>query len=141
MREAPSAVVVVAEDDDELRALLCDAVAARGWRVVELEDVAELDDYVAFIVRHGAPQGLPDAVLTDVRMPGGSGLDVIARARSAGVHCPFVVLTAFPGPDIEARVRTLGSTWLVGKPAPLKLVCDTVALALAKREAPVRAEA
>jgi DNA-binding response OmpR family regulator len=141
MQQAPSAVVVVAEDDDELRALLCDAVTARGWRAVELEDVSELDDYVAFVVRHGAPHGLPDAVLTDIRMPGGSGLDAIARAREAGVTCPFVVLTAFPGPDIEARVRGLGATFLVGKPAPLKQVCDAVALALAhsKRESPVPA--
>lgn len=116
---APSIVIAVAEDDDELRWLLCDAFAKRGWRVVELEDTSELDDYFEFVERHGAPPGLPDVVLTDLRMPGGSGLDALSRARAQGVTCPFVVLTAFPEWEVESRILRLGNATMISKPAKL----------------------
>ncbi|MFT3711387.1 MAG: response regulator [Archangium sp.] len=117
-------MLAIAEDDDELRFLLCDAFERRGWRVVELEDTSELDDYFEFVERHGAPQGLPDAVLTDLRMPGGSGLDALARARANGVTCPFVVLSAFPDWEVEKRVVALGNAVLLSKPAKLNDVAD-----------------
>ena len=111
-------------------ATLCDAFAKRGWRVVELEDTSELDDYLEFVERHGAPPGLPDAVLADVRMPGGSGLDALSRARAHGVTCPFIVLTAFPEWERERRVLRLGGTVLLSKPAKLADVAAAIERAI-----------
>jgi DNA-binding response OmpR family regulator len=121
---APDIVLAIAEDDDELRFLLCDAFHKRGWRVVEIEDTSELDDYFEFVERHGAPRGLPDAVLTDLRMPGGSGLDALSRARAKGVVCPFVVLSAYPDWEVEKRVLALGNAVLISKPAKLNDVAE-----------------
>lgn len=119
-------LVVVAEDDDDLRWCLIDALSKLDVRVVELEDSFELDDFFRFAERLGLPKGLPDVVVTDVRMPGGSGLDALRRARAEGVRCPFVVLTGFPGAEMEALVASLGDAVLVGKPAPMPLVVKTV---------------
>lgn len=125
-KPADLVVIAVAEDDDELRWLLCDAFQKRGWRVIELEDTSELDDYFEFVERHGAPPGLPDVVLSDLRMPGGSGLDALARARANGVTCPFVVLTAFPEWEVESRILKLGNATMVSKPAKLADVAKVI---------------
>ncbi|CAI6086976.1 response regulator [Cohnella sp. JJ-181] len=48
--------------------------------------------------RQGAEMCLalrPDAVLADIRMPGRSGLDMLADAREAGLTCRFVLLTGY----------------------------------------------
>jgi CheY-like chemotaxis protein len=113
------AVVVVAEDDDDLRELLVGALASPELRVVELEDGGELRDYVAFLERHGAPPRLPDVIVTDLRMPGASGLDVIAWARTLGVRCPVIVLTAFPDASVHARAAGLGGVTVLEKPIEL----------------------
>lgn len=130
MGKAP-AMVVVAEDDDELRELVVRSLRRDGLRIVELEDGAELLDYVNFIGRFGNPVGLPDLILTDVVMPGASGLDVIAMARARGVSCPFVVLTAFADSAIERSAQALGNTTVLSKPQKLDALRAVVRARLA----------
>lgn len=119
--------IVVAEDDDELRWCLAESMTRLGWRVLELEDAFELEDYLGFVKRMGNPDGLPDAILSDVRMPGGSGLDVLLRARALGFAGPIVVLTAFPSQELGRSVENLGNARLIGKPAPMREVTSVIA--------------
>jgi two-component system cell cycle response regulator CpdR len=134
MGKAP-AMVVVAEDDDELRELLVWSLRRDGLRIIELEDGAELLDYVNFIGRFGNPVGLPDLILTDVMMPGASGLDVIALARARGVSCPFVVLTAFADGAVERSAEALGNTTVLSKPQDLDVLREVVRARLAGESA------
>lgn len=114
--------IVVAEDDDRLRWCLAESMTRLGWRVLELEDAFELEDYLRFVQRMGNPEGLPDLLLSDVRMPGGSGLELLQRARATGFVRPVVVLTAFPSPELARGVAELGEARLVGKPASMREV-------------------
>ena len=119
-------MVLVAEDDDELRELLVWALRRDGADVVELEDGDELLDFLDFIARFQNPRGLPDLILTDVRMPGCSGLDMIALALARGVSCPFVVLTGYADERVRTKAEAIGNTTVLSKPQDLDVICDLI---------------
>lgn len=59
-----------------------------------------------------------DLVISDLRLPGISGLELIERAHqlSPGIHS--VLITAFGSPQVEARARLLTDAYL---PKPFRL--------------------
>ena len=126
-------IVVVAEDDDELRELLVDALTDEHRKLVEVEDGSELLDYLEFVERLGVQGYLPDLILTDMRMPGADVLEVVTWARSRGVSCPFVILTGFADEQLRAAAARLGGTVILNKPQSLEAIQTAARVALARR--------
>jgi CheY-like chemotaxis protein len=80
--------VLLAEDDDALRAELSRVLADDGAIVAEARDGLEAADRLA-------NDGPFDAIVTDVRMPGKTGLEVLRELRAKGVRTPAIVMTGF----------------------------------------------
>jgi DNA-binding response OmpR family regulator len=95
--------ILVIDDDRHVRTLLCDLLEAWGYEPDAAADGREG-------LRRFEP-GRYDAVLTDLGMPGLSGLEVVAgvRRRDAGVG--VIMFTAFTG-DLDSEGRRLGFTVL-----------------------------
>ncbi len=126
--------ILVAEDDDAFRLLLMTTLREAGHGAVELEDGAELEDYLALTYSQVLPT--PDLILTDLRMPGANGLEVIRRARSNGLKCPIVLLTAFPAPDLFEQADQIGQVTVLGKPIDLEQITACVNDLVARARAP-----
>ncbi len=123
MSEARAPRVLVVDDDEHVRAVLCDALAHWGCHV---DSAASLLQALALFAH-----GDYDLVLTDFRMPGGDGLDLIAGVRHADPSIGVIMLTA-SSIDLDAQSRQLEFT-VLRKPlhfAELKLA---VGQALARR--------
>jgi DNA-binding NtrC family response regulator len=74
-----------------------------------------------------------DVVLTDVRMPGASGFDVLAAAKRSGSEASVVMMTGFASvPDAVDAMRQ-GAFDYVSKPLQADDVCLVVARALEHR--------
>lgn len=110
--------VMVAEDDRGLRGLLVLTLQREGFDVVEAADgVGALR--VALETAQTADQlGSFDLIVSDVRMPGKSGLDVLVTLREAGLRVPVILITAFPDRDVCEQAVQWGAQ-ILDKPFEL----------------------
>src|SRR5579885_1431241 len=83
---ARPAVILLVEDDQAMRSLLCDELWDMGWRIVEAADGHEALQRLS--------GDLPDLIITDLRMPAG-GLDYVQRLRVVAPRVPIILMTAF----------------------------------------------
>jgi DNA-binding NtrC family response regulator len=110
--------VILAEDDDDMRNLVARVLRDEGFEVSAARDGVELLDRIAdrLISRNG--QGL-DLIVTDVRMPGVGGLEVLAGIRQHDWSIPVILMTAFGDADLHAEAARLGALAVVDKPIDL----------------------
>jgi DNA-binding response OmpR family regulator len=106
--------VLLAEDDDAMRWLLSARLREAGHDVVEAADGYALRGCLDEAAR-GETLGW-DVVLSDVDMPGPSGLDVLARLGCAHWNTPFVVMTGRATAEVRATARVLGAVAVLEKP-------------------------
>ena len=123
MSEARAPRVLVVDDDEHVRAVLCDALAHWGCHV---DSAASLLQALALFAH-----GDYDLVLTDFRMPGGDGLDLIAGVRHADPSIGVIMLTA-SSIDLDAQSRQLEFT-VLRKPLHFDELKLAVGQALARR--------
>ncbi|MCA9673462.1 MAG: sigma-54-dependent Fis family transcriptional regulator, partial [Myxococcales bacterium] len=103
--------VLIVDDHVEMARLVADHFGELGW------DCQVVDGGAAAIAALGA--ALPDLVVTDLRMAGVDGLDVLAAARAADAELPVIVMTAFGGIDSAIEAMRRGAWHYVTKPVRL----------------------
>lgn len=119
----PSLRVLVAEDDQEMNAVLCEALSADGHTVLAVRTGT---DALAALL-NSAGRVLPDVVVTDVRMPGLTGLDLLRAMRRAGLRIPVIVITAFGHETIHREAFALGASAVLDKPFDLDELREVIA--------------
>ncbi len=122
--------VALAEDDDEQRWALEQALTGEGFEVLSFEDGAELLDF--FEISGGRAA---DVIIADLNMPGRSGLEGLEAARSKGIAAPIFVVTGDSSPEVRARVAQLGNALYLQKPVdPARLAQAIYRVASLARE-------
>lgn len=99
--------IVVAEDDDEMRRVLVQSLRHDGYQVEEAEDG---DDLLARLMLPESDAGEPfDLIVSDVRMPGIGGIDLLETFRSTEDATPVILMTAFADDVTRLRAEQLGA--------------------------------
>jgi DNA-binding response OmpR family regulator len=109
-QESKQAVVLIAEDDREMRSLLCDELFDLG---VSIREAADGDEALRSVL-----DTRPTLILTDLRMPAG-GLDYISRLRTFAPGVPIVLLTSFGDSKTKADALAIGVEAYFDKPVRL----------------------
>lgn len=103
--------ILLAEDDAELRALLASSLSSPG-RVVE-----SVNDGLAALERVLDPAKPPiDVIVTDIRMPRMTGVDMLGRLREEKCAVPVVLMTGFGQSCNAAEMEQLGASRIFEKP-------------------------
>ena len=100
--------VLVIDDDDGVRESMAGMLRSAGYTVVVAaggQEGFELAQGDAF-----------DAILSDMRMPGLSGLDVLRKLRDVHVDAAFIIMTGFGTVDTAVEAMKLGAVDFVQKP-------------------------
>lgn len=103
--------LLLVEDKNELRAMLRKALERAGYAVDEAPDGS------AAIQRLKARRY--QLVVTDLKMPGASGLDVLRESKQADATIPVILLTAFGSVEEAVTAMKEGAFDFVQKPVDL----------------------
>jgi two-component system, LuxR family, response regulator FixJ len=116
--------VFVVDDDEGARKSVCALVESMGLRAeafVSGEDF--LDHYC---------QDQPGCLVTDLRMPDISGLELQEELTKRGVSLPVIVLTAYARTAITVRALKIGAVSVLDKPYMDDDLWDAIRMALAR---------
>jgi CheY-like chemotaxis protein len=106
--------VLVAEDDPEMRRVLVRLFRREGLVVSEAQDGLELEEIATEMLRdEGAA---PELVVTDVRMPGRSGIEALRALRATLQHSAILVITAFGDEATHREAAAVGAARVLDKP-------------------------
>ena len=120
--------VLLADDDDEMRRLLADALRLDGHDVVEARDGTGLLSLVGSTTlptSAGRPAGV---IVSDIRMPGVTGLEVLRLVRERDPLMPMVLITGFGDAETRAEAHRLGADVVLDKPVDLYHLLEVVRL-------------
>jgi CheY-like chemotaxis protein len=123
--------VLVAEDDREMRRLVVEALRKDGHDVIEASDGGRLLVRLAEVFDRDPTMAAVDVIVSDVRMPVCSGLDLLERMFEARWRVPCILMTAFGDDEIRARAERVGAL-LLDKPLRLDELREAV-VRLARR--------
>jgi CheY-like chemotaxis protein len=109
-------LVLLAEDDAAFRRLIASVLAGEGYEVVEAADGLALLAHIESILTVRRERADSFLVVADIRMPGLTGLDVLAILRCANRTTPVILITAFGDEATHAEGRELGAAAVLDKP-------------------------
>jgi CheY-like chemotaxis protein len=114
------ACVLVAEDDPDLRELLCDMLQLAGFRAVPASDGTEVLDLVV--------RERPALILLDVLMPTMDGYTTLARLQGdlTTRDIPAIMLTGRVEPIYRTLSAGLGAVAHLTKPVSARALTDTI---------------
>ncbi|MCU1280536.1 MAG: putative two-component response regulator [bacterium] len=124
--------VLLAEDDAAMRELIARALRRDGFEVTEARNGYETLERLAYgLLRER--QLWFDLVISDVRMPGYDGLNILASIKELPRYVPVILITAFGSAASHAAATRLGVFAMLDKPFDLDDLMTVVRSATIQR--------
>ncbi|KLK89654.1 hypothetical protein AA309_30155 [Microvirga vignae] len=121
-------VIAVVDDEEAIRDALSDLLQVMGY------SCQAFDRAKAFLAAD-AP-GRFDCLITDIRMPGISGLELLQLLKATGSTMPVIVVTSLNDPSIRSRALESGAHAYLTKPVTDDVLLQSLKTALPGREIP-----
>ena len=129
----PAARVVVVEDNPAVRVGIRDSLRDEGYAVKACGNGTDGLEQ--------ATRWLPDIVITDIRLPGMGGLELLSALREQGADCDVLVMTAYGSVETAVEALKLGAHDYLTKPFPMEKLLHSVAHLLRTRHLSLRHDA
>lgn len=124
--------ILLAEDDYEMRTLLAHRLRREKFKVECCEDGFELLLHIDPFPGE-SPDPPYDLIISDIRMPGFTGLEVLDFIRANGGSPPTILITAFGDDETHREAERLGVAAVMDKPFELDDLVDVVHRALSEK--------
>ncbi len=115
--------MMIIEDDEGMRSLLKDFFEEEGFEAVSVDNGTEA-------LRILSKEDHFDLIITDFRMRGLTGLDILPRIKRLKPKTPVIVITAYGGDEVRRRSLERGATDYLEKPIQLsklrRLIRETI---------------
>jgi two-component system response regulator PilR (NtrC family) len=125
---APAPRLLVVDDEPDLRTLYELTLMREGYHVESAGSVEEAWQILG--------EAHFDLLITDMRLPDGTGMDLLARLESAGRPEKAIVITAYGSPENAVEALKAGAYDYLTKPVDLRQFRTVVASALGRVPAP-----
>ena len=114
LKRAPRILLI--EDDDDLRGALALALTGDGHEVLEARTGRDALEGIAGAMALEQNPCPPDAIVTDVGLPGVSGLTIVSGLRALGWRTPVIVITGQEPTKTRAAAERAGADFVLTKP-------------------------
>jgi FixJ family two-component response regulator len=114
--------IVVVDDDKAVGLATRELLRSAGYPAVVFTSAEEF--LRSEILHHTA------CLITDVKMPGMTGLELQAHLVRAGFRFPVILMTSFPDEDVRAQVMAAGAHSYVKKPLQVQAFMDCLEAAV-----------
>jgi len=118
--------VLVVDDEQNMRIAMFEAIKRGGHEVA----VAENGRMALDIIQKNPP----DLVITDIRMPEMSGIELLRKIKELRPELPVVIITGYATIDTAVEAMKLGAFDYILKPFPVEVIEDIVARVFAAQE-------
>lgn len=119
----PEPIVYVVDDDDEAREYVSWLLTSAGWSVKSFDCAQDFLD--------GYDPALPGCLVSDVRMPGLSGLDLQRALTERSIRLPIIMMSAFAEVPMAVRAMREGAVDFLEKPFDGQTLVERVRKAVA----------
>ncbi|HBB78454.1 MAG TPA: Fis family transcriptional regulator, partial [Pseudomonas sp.] len=118
--------VLLVDDDPYLRKALSQTLDLAGLRVLGLDDARGLAARL--------PADWPGVVVSDIRMPGLDGLQLLQQLQDHDAELPVLLITGHGDIQLAVQAMRAGAYDFLEKPFPSEALLDSVRRALALRQ-------
>lgn len=121
--------ILVVEDDVRLRPVILEALSIEGHQLKSAESAEEAIKYLE--------KEKFDILLTDVNLPGKSGLELLPICLQYNPNTYLIVMTGYASIDTAVQAMKLGAGDFLCKPIALNDLINAIQVALEKLSAPI----
>ncbi len=125
MARTSSAKVLVVDDEQVHRYMLCSMLEEWGWQCEEADDGVTAVEAVQ--------QGPFDAILMDIRMTTMDGMEALKRIHAVNPAIPVVIMTAYSSVDSAIEAIKQGAHDYLTKPLDFDRLRETLEIAMGHR--------
>jgi len=118
--------VLVVDDEEDAREMLAAILSQAGF---DVDDAAD-----GFAALTKVSRYRPDVVVTDLRMPGMTGVDLLQRIRRIHGDVPVILATGLETWDLCTAAEAYGAVTCLIKPIELDELIWNIEMALAVRQ-------
>jgi DNA-binding NtrC family response regulator len=114
--------ILLVDDQDSIRHFVGKALEDDGYTVRTAESVRE--------TRQAIEQEMPDMLLLDLKLPDGTGLELLREIKRLQPEVPIILMTAFGEVETAVEAMSAGAFWFVKKPFQIEELLALVGRAL-----------
>src|SRR5437899_3767175 len=100
--------ILVVDDQDSIRHFVSKALEAEGYTVQTMASVRE--------ARAAVERDLPDLAVLDLKLPDGTGLELLREIKRTQPEVSVIMMTAFGELETAVEAMSAGAFWFVKKP-------------------------
>ncbi len=120
------ACILLAEDDYEMRSMLALSLFKDGYEVVECPDGWSLLENLESYILTGLEHKKVDLVISDIRMPGITGIEILRGLPQGEGYPPIILITAFGDEKIHRQAKQFGVAAMFDKPFEIEQLLTKV---------------
>jgi FixJ family two-component response regulator len=116
--------IIIIDDDDEVRVATANLVRSYG---LEAHGFSSAEAFLA------SPEvDLADCLVTDVQMPGMTGIELQAELNRRGCNLPTIFITAYPEKRLRRQAEAGGALCFLSKPFDATVLMECIDQAISR---------
>ena len=123
--EVNAAGVLIVDDEPGVRDVFCEMLHGAGWEIVTAANVVQAKTALTL--------GNVDVIVSDIRMPGADGTELLRFVREAAADIPVILITGAPAIETAREAVRLGAYDYMLKPVSRPDLLGALGRAIEKR--------